>query len=218
MFDGKLKVEKVELVKRIIRQNNYHQYEKNHAMCVELGLHVNRTALDRFADKLELIDRAELAKRQNRLEEIEAEKQVQRMQRAETQAARSRPQPSAQRQASIASAETDMFHEDVSSPSHPVVTATAQNTAGTTSHREVSIQGIAKETALLKQATMALNESTRALKPSAPVQPKQKMTYEEVKKREQEITFQLGELKIRETELLQELINLSSFLDTKDVN
>ena len=44
------------------------------------------------------------------------------------------------------------------------------------------------------------------------------MTYNEIKQREAEITFALGELKIKETELLQELISLTEWLDKKEMN
>lgn len=44
------------------------------------------------------------------------------------------------------------------------------------------------------------------------------MTYEQVKHRETEITFELGELKIKENKLLEELNKLSKMLDSKGVN
>ena len=44
------------------------------------------------------------------------------------------------------------------------------------------------------------------------------LSYEQVKHRETEITFQLGELKIKENKLLEELNKLSKMLDTKDFN
>lgn len=47
------------MVKRFIRENNYRDYEKTHNQCIAAGISVNRPALDRFADKLELIDKAE---------------------------------------------------------------------------------------------------------------------------------------------------------------
>jgi hypothetical protein len=45
-----------------------------------------------------------------------------------------------------------------------------------------------------------------------------KMTYAQVKQREMEITFELGELKIREHKLLEELNTLSTKLDVKQFN
>jgi hypothetical protein len=44
------------------------------------------------------------------------------------------------------------------------------------------------------------------------------MTYEQVKHRETEITFELGEIKIKENKLMEELNKLSNMLDTKEFN
>jgi hypothetical protein len=57
MYDKKLRVEKLELVKRLIRKNDYNQYDKTHNECIELGLNVRRAALDKLADKLALLDK-----------------------------------------------------------------------------------------------------------------------------------------------------------------
>jgi len=56
MFNKKLQVEKVEMVKKIIRKYDYGNYEATHKECVELGLNVNRPALDRFGEKLQMLD------------------------------------------------------------------------------------------------------------------------------------------------------------------
>lgn len=56
MFNKKLQVEKVEMVKKIIRKYNYSDYASTHKECVELGLNVNRPALDRFGEKLQMLD------------------------------------------------------------------------------------------------------------------------------------------------------------------
>ncbi|MBE1301737.1 MAG: hypothetical protein GJ680_17755 [Alteromonadaceae bacterium] len=56
MFNKKLQVEKVEMVKKIIRKYDYSNYEMTHKECVELGLNVNRPALDRFGEKLQQMD------------------------------------------------------------------------------------------------------------------------------------------------------------------
>lgn len=45
-----------------------------------------------------------------------------------------------------------------------------------------------------------------------------KMTYEQVKHRETEITFELGELRIKENKLMKELNELSKLLDSKQFN
>lgn len=57
MYDKKLRVEKLEIVKRLIRKNHYNQYDKTHNECIELGLNVRRAALDKLADKLALLDK-----------------------------------------------------------------------------------------------------------------------------------------------------------------
>ena len=56
MFNKKLQVEKVEMVKKIIRKYDYGNYAQTHKECVELGLNVNRPALDRFGEKLQMLD------------------------------------------------------------------------------------------------------------------------------------------------------------------
>jgi hypothetical protein len=57
MYEKKLRVEKLEIVKQLIRKNDYNQYDKTYTECMELGLKVRRPALDRFADKLALLDK-----------------------------------------------------------------------------------------------------------------------------------------------------------------
>ena len=125
-----LKDDKVELVKRLIRANNYRQYDKTLEQCTEMGININRIALARFADKLELIDKAE---RTRTLRQQNEEKQER-------------------------------------APSPP--------------------------------------PSTAALAP-------RDMTYEQVKQREAEITFELGALRIKENALLIELNSLSERLKDK---
>ncbi|MBT0586313.1 hypothetical protein [Alteromonas oceanisediminis] len=121
-----IKDEKVELVKRLIRANNYRQYDKTLEQCVELGININRIALTRFADKLELIDKAERSRAQRQ---------------------------QAERQQSNSSTSTPLAARD--------------------------------------------------------------MTYEQVKQREAEITFELGALRIKENALLMELNSLSERLKDK---
>jgi hypothetical protein len=115
MFSGKLRSEKVETIKRLIRQNNYIEYQKTYEQCLDLGLSVNLTSLSRFSEKLKLLDRADRSKRLKKSNKQEA------------------------------------------------------------------------------------------------LQTKQ-MTYEQVKQRETEITFELGKLKIKENKLLEELNSLSTHL------
>jgi hypothetical protein len=126
-----LKDDKVELVKRLIRANNYRQYDKTLEQCMELGININRIALTRFADKLELIDKAERSRQRREQEKREAE---------------------------------------------------------------------------------IVNSAPKA-KPT-PLAPRD-MTYEQVKQREAEITFELGALRIKENALLIELNSLSERLKDK---
>lgn len=119
-----MKDDKVDLVKRLIRANNYRQYDKTLEQCHALGININRVALTRFADKLELIDKAE----RNRV-------------------IKERP--------------------------------------------------------------------AQAQKPATPNLATRDMTYEQVKQREAEITFELGALRIKENALLMELNSLSERLKEK---
>lgn len=125
-----LKDDKVDLVKRLIRANNYRQYDKTLEQCTELGININRIALARFADKLELIDKAE----RSRMLRKQAEEP----------------------------------------PAQPV-------------------------SAPIPQKNLAPRD----------------MTYEQVKQREAEITFELGALRIKENALLIELNSLSERLKDK---
>lgn len=125
-----MKDEKVELVKRLIRANNYRQYDKTLEQCEELGIHINRIALARFADKLELIDKAERS-RQSKQEQFNRDSQ-----------------------------------------------------------------------------TGVINSHLSGLSP-------RDMTYEQVKQREAEITFELGALRIKENALFMELQALSERLKDK---
>lgn len=46
------------MVKKIVRDNNYADYAKAHRQCIELGINVNRPALDNFGKKLKKLDTA----------------------------------------------------------------------------------------------------------------------------------------------------------------
>lgn len=121
MLSGKSRSDKVEIIKSLIRQNNYKNFENTYERCMGMGISVNLISLTRFSEKLELLDRAERSKRVDRLHEQKTQ--------------------------------------------------------------EVST-----------------------------------MTYEQVKHRETEITFELGELKIKENKLMEELNQLSKMLDSKQFN
>ncbi|XOV77996.1 MAG: hypothetical protein ACFHVJ_13715 [Aestuariibacter sp.] len=62
MFNKKLQVEKVEMVKKIIRKYDYSNFEQTHKECVEMGLKVNRPALDRLGERLQQLDNKAKAK------------------------------------------------------------------------------------------------------------------------------------------------------------
>lgn len=151
-MDNKIKAEKVELVKQLIRKNNYRQFEKTHQQCTSLGITVNREALDRFAEKLEIIDKAQKAR--------------------------------------------SLRHYQ-----HPV--ADVHLSASNRQARQSAVT-----------AHLYTDTETRSSSYQSGISPVavEDMTYEQVKKRETEITFELGALKIKESELLQELNNLSARL------
>lgn len=73
MFKDKLQVEKIEKVKQIIRAHNYSNYERAHQDCQELGINVNRPALDRFADRLLITDKE---RKQKKLEPVRSSTQL----------------------------------------------------------------------------------------------------------------------------------------------
>jgi hypothetical protein len=50
------------------------------------------------------------------------------------------------------------------------------------------------------------------------IQARSTLTYEQVKHRETEITFELGELRVKENRLMDELNKLSKLLDSKQFN
>lgn len=187
MFDGKMKDEKVEMVKRIIRQNSYHQYEKTHSQCLHLGLNVNRSALDRFANKLELIDKAILSKRQQELHKLEQQERKSRQkQKSET-------------------SKSAMYQQEVYEPDF-------------SGAAELESRAPAKQVQRSAPAPKPSNKQAKQRSTSTPARTQHVMSYEQVKQRETEITFALGELKIRENELLQELISLTEMLDSNQVN
>lgn len=187
--------DKVEMVKRIIRQNNYHQYEKTHNQCMDLGLNVNRSALDRFANKLELIDKAILSKRQQELHQLEEQEKKARK-KSESQ------------HSSKAIYQQSVHEDDFSGaemPTHQPVKKKPTPARPVATHS----QG---------QSTQSNEMATRQNTPASVKRKPHSMTYEQVKQRETEITFALGELKIKENELLQELITLTEMLDSNQVN
>ncbi len=199
MIDEKFRGEKVEMVKRIIRQNNYHQYEKTHSQCIALGLNVNRTALDRFANKLELIDKANMSKQQVELQKIE---------QLEREAEQKRKELLSQSHPSL---ESSSRQYKTSQAASPVEHVPLDNYDRNKQHLAPDIQPQTRQITTPVQSVVMkrVTPTERSLN---------EMSYEQVKQRETEITFALGELKIRENELLQELISLSELLDSKQIN
>jgi hypothetical protein len=118
MFNEKLRSEKVQIIKTLIRQNDYKENPKIRDECLKMGFSVDIDSLSRFSEKLKLLDRNERFKN-------------------------------------------------------------SKNQSGK-----------------IQQAPF-------------------RMSYEQVKRRETEITFELGELKIRENKLLEELNSLSTHLVDK---
>lgn len=151
-MDNKIKAEKVELVKQLIRKNNYRQFEKTHQQCTSLGITVNREALDRFAEKLEIIDKAQKARSLRHYQ-----------------------------------------HPAVDEYLSPVSKQGRQQLIPPPLYSELERHSANNQVALSQV-------------------PIEDMTYQQVKKRETEITFELGALKIKESELLQELNTLSARL------
>ena len=143
MYEKKLRVEKLEVVKRLIRKNDYHQYDKTYDECVELGLNVRRPALDKFADKLAILDKQNPPK-------IEFDK----------------------------------------TPEHKVTGSVIYGDEESLGNKDF-IQW----------------ESTQNDIEPQPIE-KSYANYDEMKKRQSEITFELGTLKIKEHELLTELSRL----------
>ena len=142
-----------------------------------MGISIDIDALSRFSNKLEVIDRAELAKKQNEIQEIQQAQMLSRASKAEPLPQQSHsPQPQIEkRQAPAPQPAASPSRVSKPNQDHPV-----HRMRRGSNHRE--------------------------------------LTYQEVKQREAEITFELGELKIRESELLEELITLSQMLDDNQFN
>ncbi|MCV2884198.1 hypothetical protein OE749_05785 [Aestuariibacter sp. AA17] len=164
MFVKQEKSEKIELVKHIIRQNQYQHLDRCFQQVTALGMSVNMSALKRFAEKLKLIDQV-----------------TQQKDRHST----SSPLASTPVKDDLISAVDDVLSED--EPSNQVTNAvSSQSPPFTVTRNGLEVPFTADGVTL---------------------------TPTEIKKREAEITYELGALKIRESELLQELIVLSELLE-----
>lgn len=224
MFE-KLKVEKVELVKRVIRQNNYDQYEKTFRQCSELGLNINRQALDRFANKLELIDKAQLSKRQYELHKLELAQQeekenINQARTEERHAQRVLEKKKQQQQ----QRQQQLRHQQIQQSRQSAIDAQREKDMELDAHLDsmdddldpMLDEPLSDDVApapVMRERRKPQRQDSRRPNTTQP-----ELSYEQVKQRETEITFELGELKIRENELLQELIKLTEMLDKNQKN
>mgnify|MGYP001177200032 FL=1 len=143
-------MEKLETVKRLVRQNNYRDNDITYKQCQELGVTVNRVGLEIFARKLRAMDRAD---------EINAHKEQSMAAQAE--------------QNSLPA--TSLSFEK----SSYIPGAFEQNDSSSTQYYNVT--------------PLSKAEVHRKPLPNDPTE------------RKREITFELGTIKVREYELLQEL-------------
>ncbi|PRO73399.1 hypothetical protein C6Y40_11740 [Alteromonas alba] len=143
-------MEKLETVKRLVRQNNYRENDITYKQCQELGVTVNRVGLEIFARKLRAMDRAD---------EINAHKE----------------------QSMAAQAEQN------GNPSSGLAFEKSSYIPGSFEQNYSSSAQYSNVTPLNKA------EIHRKPLPNDPTE------------RKREITFELGTIKVREYELLQEL-------------
>jgi len=195
-------MEKIDIVKRLIRSNNYQQIERVYLRCIELGIHVNRTALSRFAQKLELIDRAERqAKRKKNLSEFGFEPQTKTVYSNKQNADMAlSAEPKTTNQTEHPAPQPVVAHQP------PVVHSSQAQTTTTT---------LPPSTATDSPLLAISQESVSSLPVSSQENTKKTISYGEAKRRETEITFELGALKIKEHALLEELNELAQIIEDK---
>jgi hypothetical protein len=169
-------MEKVEVVKKLIRSHNYCDIEKIYIRCLEFGIHVNKTALSRFSQKLSLLDKV------NKPIDRQKEEQV---------AASVIDVPA--RQATPRQVELSEQHEN----DFIVERSVAVNVKAESDNIK-SVVDIARPVEIQQPETLK-TEGT--------------IGFSEAKRREAEITFELGALKIKEHALLEELNKLSKIID-----
>lgn len=163
-------MEKVEVVKKLIRSHNYCDIEKIYIRCLEFGIHVNKTALSRFSQKLSLLDKVNKPiDRQREERVVESVINI----------------PARQANSSDENGELVVKRMVAEPP-----TAKAET--------PISLIDIHKPVETQKAETS---------KEATPI------SFSEAKRREAEITFELGALKIKEHALLEELNNLSKIID-----
>ena len=198
-------MEKVDIVKRLIRANNYEQCDRTFEQCVELGIQVNRVALGRFAAKLELIDKAERQRNRRNASKPQAQAKPQ------TTRAPSQRQPAAKPTTSLRYEQASNLEIAASPAQQQSAEAPRSQPREVVSNAELNMALQQDALAEMPQVIESALNELKANAPSMPVLPEE-MTYEQVKQREAEITFELGSMKIREHALLQELNALSEKL------
>lgn len=200
-------MEKIDIVKRLIRANNYEHCDRTFEQCVELGIQVNRVALGRFAAKLELIDKAERQRNRRNAAKPAASKP---QQTTKPKATTTSPQAPANPRRTQPTFEKTSSLEIAASGGQPVSNAPRQRQADVMSH-ELNLVIDAEPAREAPQVIESALQNMQASVPPMPLLPEE-MTYEQVKQREAEITFELGAMKIKEHALLQELNALSEKL------
>ena len=168
-------MEKVDVVKRLIRSHNYRDTERVYLRCHELGIHVNKTALYRFSEKLALIDKAS------------RHAPVRKTTNASPASASVSSSPLYQQRLAEEDTLTQHGLDEFEPPSYAV-------------NSEVQSPEPAPDISTARQ-----NQSKKA----------ESMSFAEAKRREAEITFELGALRIKEHALLEELNILAAIIDEK---
>lgn len=197
-------MEKVDIIKRLIRANNYQHCERVMEQCIELGIHVNRVGLTRFAAKLELIDKAE--RQRNRRKSAQA-KQANIATHNQKKPVLKQP---TQRPSQNSSYRTDIPKVDYQAPYEEHFSETfSLDTPPPTNSKVVHLNSRA---AVGAAQVLAAPTQTQSVQPSAIPD---KLTIEQVQQRKAAITLQLGEMKIREHALLQELNALAEKYNTE---
>lgn len=166
-------MEKVEVVKRLIRSHNYGDIEKVYIRCLEYGIHVNKTALYRFSQKLSLLDKA------NRV--------------------------STRKVIDIPARGLESFQQHIEDSGPKVEPMLVQP-------QQVTAEPSLEVNATLPNSNNSKNNKANTNKTN---NRNSAISFSEAKRREAEITFELGAMKIKEHALLEELNSLSKIIDEK---
>lgn len=161
-------MEKIDVVKRLIRSHNYSDLDRVYIRCLEMGIYVNKTALHRFCQKLALLDRAQQRSTTNR------------------NVVKGTP----------VSKSSEALESDIAA--HFTQTFESNN--------------LLNKKPQLPISQLKSKEEHSAISDTLD---KKELNFSEAKRREAEITFELGALKIKEHALLEELNALSKIIDEK---